>query len=64
MTRARFGDRRACAECGSDIEYHGKRVGWIDRGGVRFCDESGAARYDADGCPVPLPHRLHRPYRG
>jgi len=34
--------------------------GWRGRGGDRFCDESGAARYDENGCPVPYPHRLHR----
>lgn len=62
--RARYGERAACALCDLDIEYGGKTDGWHDRGGVRFCDEGGAARYDGDGIPVPFPHRLHKPAGG
>ncbi len=42
-----------CATCGSDIE--GSPGNWIDRGGNTTCANSGAARYDRDGNPVPFP---------
>ncbi len=58
--RIRIGMRDACACCDSDVEYHG-RGRWLDRGGNGYCDTSGAALYDGDGCPVPLPHQRHRP---
>jgi hypothetical protein len=35
--RATYGQREACACCGQDIEFHGFKVGWIDRGSDRFC---------------------------
>lgn len=59
--RATYGQQDCCATCGSDVEFHGSKEGWRDRGGNRFCDTSGAARWDADGVPVPFPHKLHRP---
>ena len=64
MKRNHYGDRSACALCGHDIEYHGKKEGWNDRSGIRFCDEGGAARYDVDGVPVAFPHVLHKPATG
>jgi hypothetical protein len=63
VTRAKYGDQRACRLCGHDIEFHGKprreeilpgltmiRGGWMDRGGDRFC-------------PPDYNKRLHKPYR-
>lgn len=35
--RAKYGDQRACARCGLDIEFHGARQGWRDRGNNRTC---------------------------
>lgn len=32
-----YGERAACARCGQDIEWLGKRLGWRDRGGNRQC---------------------------
>jgi len=61
IARARFGDRRACRVCDADIEFHGAKAGWLDRGGNRFCDTSGHRPVDADGVPGKYPHRLHRP---
>lgn len=60
-TRPRFGDQTSCRTCGSDIEYHGGQDGWIDRGSNTHCDESGAAQWDQDGVPIPLPHQKHQP---
>lgn len=37
VERARHGERRACKRCGQDIEFHGSKHGWIDRGSDRFC---------------------------
>lgn len=37
MAKTRYGDHSACRCCGQDIEFHGKRDGWRDRGGDRFC---------------------------
>lgn len=37
MPRTQYGDRRACKHCGQDIEFHGAKVGWIDRGADRMC---------------------------
>ena len=59
--RRKYGDRAECSCCGLDIEWGGRRYGWTDRGGNRYCDTGGGAKYDADGCPVPLPHRRHAP---
>lgn len=56
------GDRTACRVCTSDIEFHGKGSGWIDRGGNRYCDSSGMAPRDKEGERIPLPHKLHKPY--
>jgi hypothetical protein len=75
MTRARYGDQRACQLCGANIEFHGSPRrrndgsvltdmvvgGWIDRGSNRFCDESGMVRRDENGAKVPFPHVLHKP---
>lgn len=32
MKRRRIGEQTACANCGQDIEWHGKTHGWRDRG--------------------------------
>ena len=37
MTRATYGQRQVCRICGQDIEFHGGKHGWIDRGSDRFC---------------------------
>lgn len=39
--KRRVGDRRACARCGADIEWHGRAAGWVDRGGNTRCADSG-----------------------
>lgn len=55
--RRRYGDREACGLCGQDIEWHGKAVGWIDRGGNRAC-----VPYEACGEIVRPPEGAkHRP---
>ncbi len=59
MSRASYGQQKACKLCGFDIEFHGKATGWIDRGSNRFCRGS---KWDEDGIPVPFPHVLHKPY--
>jgi hypothetical protein len=61
--RARYGHREACKTCGMDIEFQGKKLGWIGRGGDRFCDQSGASKYDRYGEYRKLPHKLHKPGR-
>lgn len=33
----KYGERAACKHCGQDVEFHGKKNGWIDRGGNRRC---------------------------
>jgi hypothetical protein len=58
--RATYGRQTVCETCGSDVEYHGREHGWIDRGGNSYCDTSGAARWDQDGVPVPYPHKRHK----
>jgi len=35
--RRKIGDQTACKYCGHDIEWHGRAVGWIDRGSGRGC---------------------------
>lgn len=35
--RATIGTQCACKYCGQDIEFHGRSVGWIDRGAGRTC---------------------------
>lgn len=37
MTRLKYGQQEACNLCGQDIEWHGRKNGWIDRGGNRAC---------------------------
>jgi hypothetical protein len=59
--RRQIGDRRACGTCKTDIEWHGKAAGWIDRGGNKFCDTSGQGWQDINGAPQKYPHRKHRP---
>jgi len=54
IARAKVGDRRACRICDADIEFWGKKVGWIDRGGNRFCTPSMLVH-------PPNMRRLHRP---
>ena len=59
--RRRYGDQRSCGTCQADIEWHGRDTGWMDRGSVTFCDESGQGWMDRDGIPQGYPHRKHRP---
>lgn len=35
--RRKFGDQRACVKCGQDIEWHGRKAGWLDRGSGVDC---------------------------
>ncbi len=35
--RRKYGDRDCCKLCGQDIEWHGRKHNWIDRGGNRSC---------------------------
>jgi hypothetical protein len=35
--RLTFGRQTCCKFCGHDVEWHGRKVGWIDRGGGRQC---------------------------
>ena len=37
MSKRKYGDQRACRTCGTDVEWHGRDIGWIDRGGNRSC---------------------------
>jgi hypothetical protein len=37
MAKRSFGTRAACTRCGQDIEWHGRKAGWIDRGASRSC---------------------------
>jgi hypothetical protein len=58
LNRPTFGERSACARCGTDIEYHGKPHGWIDRGGNRAC----VAYHDNRGELVrPSANAKHKP---
>lgn len=43
--RLKYGRQDACSRCSHDIEWHGRAVGWIDRGGGREC--------------LPFEHRGH-----
>jgi len=50
--RRRYGDQRACCICGHDVEWHGRAVGWIDRGAGREClpyTERGQIKYPPAG---------------
>ncbi len=35
--RVKYGARAICQCCEQDIEFHGARHGWLDRGANRFC---------------------------
>lgn len=35
--RRKYGDQEGCSRCGQDIEWHGRKHGWVDRGGNREC---------------------------
>jgi hypothetical protein len=35
--KRKYGEQCACKYCGHDIEFHGRKVGWIDRGAGRQC---------------------------
>jgi hypothetical protein len=59
--RRQFGDQRACGTCEADIEWHGRTVGWLDRGSITTCDESGQAWQDVNGVPHRYPRRKHSP---
>jgi hypothetical protein len=37
MMGTKYGMQCACAYCGQDIEFHGHRAGWRDRGLGREC---------------------------
>ena len=36
MTR-QYGERAICTRCEQDIEWHGRKHGWIDRGAGNEC---------------------------
>lgn len=57
--RARYGDQRACVKCGTDIEFHGRGTGWIDRGSGTRC----LPYRDRQG-EVVTPKGKHRPHKG
>lgn len=54
-TKPRVGDRTGCRFCEADIEYHGKKYGWIDRGGNMRCKASGMLPED-DQTPTDQKH--------
>ena len=58
MPRATYGDRASCTCCGQDIEFHGGRFGWLDRGSDRFCQMIFTTH---DGWVRLNRPRLHRP---
>lgn len=33
----KYGEQTSCRLCGQDIEWHGRKHGWVDRGGNRGC---------------------------
>ena len=35
--KRKLGEQCVCKYCGHDIEFHGRRHGWIDRGAGRRC---------------------------
>ena len=35
--KTKYGEQTSCRYCGQDIEFHGKKIGWIDRGANRGC---------------------------
>ena len=37
MPRLKYGDHDGCKRCGLDIEWWGRKHGWVDRGGNRAC---------------------------
>lgn len=59
MPRATYGDRSACKCCGQDIEFHGGKHGWIDRGSDRFCQ---LVPDQISGWKRPPRKILHKPY--
>jgi len=60
--RRRYGDQDSCGRCQADIEWHGRKAGWLDRGSNTFCDTSGQGWVDADGISQKYPHRKHSPF--
>lgn len=59
MSRRQYGDRDACRYCGQDIEWHGREVGWIDRGSGRGC----CPYEDRKRCVMVYPKTKHAPPR-
>jgi hypothetical protein len=59
--KARYGERQICACCEQDIEFHGAKTGWIDRGANRFC--SLRRDYVAGWAKVTR-KKLHKPCFG
>jgi hypothetical protein len=37
MSATKHGDQATCKYCGQDIEFHGRKHGWVDRGNNRQC---------------------------
>jgi hypothetical protein len=35
--KLQYGTQTACKYCGQDIEWHGRKHGWLDRGRNRDC---------------------------
>lgn len=61
MQRTTYGDRATCKLCGQDIEFHGGKVGWIDRGAGRAC---ALLPDDVAGWIKPKRKTLHKPWKG
>lgn len=56
--RFKFGTQTSCAKCGADIEYHGARAGWLDRGSGTEC----LPYEDRKLNEIVHPVGKHRPY--
>ena len=56
--KLRDGMQSTCKCCGQDIEFHGKRIGWIDRWADRFCQ---LVPDNIAGWVKPRRKTLHRP---
>ncbi len=53
-----IGNREACGRCGTDIEYWGKKNGWLDRGSGRECGPYQKTRNSDFTYPK---HKKHNP---
>ena len=57
--KSTYGERAACRYCNQDIEFHGRKFGWIDRGSDRTC----RPYIDRAKGEVVKPKTKHAPYR-